>query len=137
MTNRFKGLELIYRVPEDQWMELHNIVQEAMIKTITKKKCKKAKWLSEEALQIAMKRREAKGKGEKERYIHLNAEFQRIARRDKKAFLSECKEIEENNRMGKSRDLFKKITRYQGNISCKDGDNKGQKQYGPNRSRRY
>ena len=100
-----------------------------MIKTITKKKkCKKAKWLSEEALKVAEKRREVKGKGEKERYTHLNAEFQRIERRDKKAFLSEqCKEIEENNRMGKTRDLFKKIRRYQGNISCKDGHNKEQK----------
>ena len=89
-----------------------------------KKKCKKAKWLSEEALQIAVKRGEAKGKGEKERYSHLNAEFQRIARREKKAFLSDqCKEIEENNRMEKTRDLFKKI-RHQGNISCKDGHNK-------------
>ena len=92
--------------------------------------------MSEEALQIATKRREAKGKGEKERYKHLNTEFQRIARRDKKAFLGDqCKEIEENNRMGKTRDLFKKI-RYQRNISCKDGHNKGQKWYGPNR-RRY
>ena len=102
------------------------------------KKCKKAKWLSGEALQIAVKRREAKSKGEKERYKHLNAEFQRIARRDKKAFLGDqCKEIEENNRMGKTRDLFKKIRDNQGNISCKDGHNKGQKWYGPNRSRRY
>ena len=93
------------------------------------------KWLSE-ALQIAEKRREAKGKGEKERYTHLNAEFQRIARRDKKAFLSDqCKEIEENNKMEKTRDLFKKIR--DTNISCKDGHNKGQKWYGPNRSRRY
>ena len=92
-------------------MEVHDIVQEAVIKTIPKKKkCKKAKWLSKEALQIAVKRRESKGKGEKERYTHLNAEFQRIARRDKKAFLSyQCKEIEENNRMGKTRDLFKTI----------------------------
>ena len=99
-----------------------------VIKTIPKKKkCKKAKWLSEEALQIAEKRREVKDKGEKERYIHLNAEFQRIARRDKKAFLSDqCRELEGNNRMGKIRDLFKKI-RYQGNISCKNGYNKGQK----------
>ena len=88
--------------------------------------------MSEEVLQIAEKRREAKGKGEKERYTHLNAEFQRIARRNKKAFLSDqCKEIEENNRMGNTRDLFKKIKRYQGNISCKDGHNKGQKCYGP------
>ena len=125
-------------VPEELWMEVHDIVQEAVINTIPKKnKCKKAKWLSDEALQIAEKRREAKGKGEKERYIHLNAEFQRIARREKKAFLSDqCKEIEENNRMGKTRDLFKKI-RYQGYIPCKDEHNKGQKWYGPNRSRRY
>ena len=94
--------------------------------------------LSGEALQIAVKRREAKSKGEKERYKHSNAEFQRIARRDKKAFLSDqCKEIEENNRMGKSRDLFKKNQRYQRNVSCKDGLDKGQKWYGPNRSRRY
>ena len=99
-----------------------------MIKTIPKKKkCKKAKWLSDKALQIAEKRREAKGKGEKERYTHLNAEFQRIARRDKKALLSDrCKEIEENNRMGKTRDLFKKSSNTKGNISFKDGHNKGQ-----------
>ena len=118
--------------------EVCDIVLESVIKTIPKKKkCKKAKWLSEEALQIAEKRREVKDKVEKERYTHLNAEFQRIARRDKKAFLSDqCKEIEENNRMGKTRDLFKK-NRYQENISCKDGHNKGQKWYGPNRSRRY
>ena len=110
VTSRFKGLDLIDRVPEELWTEVHDIVQEAGIKTIPKKKkCKKAKWLSEEALQIAEKRREAKGKGQKERYTYLNAEFQRIARRDKKAFLSDqCKEIEENNRMGKTRDLFKK-----------------------------
>ena len=108
---RFKGLELIERVPDELWMEVHDIVQETGIKTITKKKkCKKAKWLSEEALQIAVKRREVKSKGEKERYTHLNAELQRIARRDKKAFLSDqCKEIEENNRMRKTRDLFTKI----------------------------
>ena len=95
VTNRFEGLDLIDRVPEELWTEVHDIVQEAVIKTIPKKKtCKKAKWLSEEALQTAMKRREAKGKGEKERYSHLNAELQRIARRDKKAFLSnQCKEI--------------------------------------------
>ena len=98
---------------------------------------KKAKWLPEEALQIAVKRRESKGKGEKERYTHLNAEFQRIASRDKKAFLrDQCKVIEENNRMGKTRDLFKR-TRYYRNISCKDRHNKRQKWYGPNRSRRY
>ena len=95
VTNRFKGLDLIDRVPEELWTEVRDIVQKAVIKTILKKKkCKKAKWLSEEALQIAVKRREAKGKGEKERYIDLNAEFQRIARRDKKAFLhDQCKEI--------------------------------------------
>ena len=111
MTNRFKGLDLIGRVPEELWMEVHDILQEAVMKTIPKKKkCKKAKWFSEEALQIAVKRKEAKGKGEKERCTHLNVEFQRIARRDKKAFLSDQrKEIEENNRMGKTRDLFKKI----------------------------
>ena len=93
VTNRFKGLDLIDRVPEELWMEVHDMVQEAVLKTIPKKKkFKKAKWLSEEVLQIAEKRREAKGKGEKERYTHLNAEFQRIARRDKKAFLSDqCK----------------------------------------------
>ena len=98
-------------MPEELWTEIHDIVQEAVIETIPKKKkCKKAKWLSAEALQIAKKTREVKGKGEKERYTHLNAEFQRIARRDKKAFLSnQCKEIEENNRMGKTRNLFKKI----------------------------
>ena len=94
---------------EELWREVHDIVQEAAIKTI-QKKCKKAKWSSEEALQIADKRREVKGKGKEESYTHLNAEFQRIASRDKQAFLSDqCKEIEENNRMGKTRDLFKKI----------------------------
>ena len=103
-TNRFKGLDLIDGVPEELWTAVHDIIQEAVIKTIPKKnKCKKAKWLSEEALQIAEKRREAKGKGAEERYTQLNAEFQRIARGDKKTFLSECcKEIEENNRMGKT-----------------------------------
>ena len=111
MTNGFKGLDLRDRMPEELWIEVHDIVQEAVIKTIPKKKkCKKAKWLSEEALQIAVKRREAKSKGEKERYSQLNAEFQRIARRDKKAFLSDqCKEIEENNRMGNTRYMFKEI----------------------------
>ena len=111
VRNRFKELDLIDRVPEELWMEVLDIVQEAGIKTIPKeKKCKKAKWLSEEALQIVVKRREVKGKGEKERYPHLNAEFQRIAKRDKKAFLSDqCKEIEENNRIRKTRDLFRKI----------------------------
>ena len=111
VTNRFEGLDLIDRVPEELWVEIRNIVQEAGSKTIPKKKkCKKAKYFSEEALHIAVKRREAKSKGEKERYTHFNAEFQRIAGRDKKAFLSDlCKEIEENFRMGKTRGLFKKI----------------------------
>ena len=111
VKNRFKGLDLTERVPDELWMEVCDIVQMTGIKTIPKKrKCKKAKWLSEEAIQIAVKRREAKSKGERERYTHLNAEFQRIARRDKRAFLSDqCKEIEENNRMGKTRDLFRKI----------------------------
>ena len=123
MRNIFKGLDLIDRVPDELWTELCDIVQETGIKTIPKKKkCKKAKWLSEEALQIAMKRRKAKGKGEKERYTHLNAEFQRIARRDKKAFLSnQCKEIEENNRMGKTRDLVKKIRDTKGTFHAKMG----------------
>ena len=109
MRNRFKGLDLIDTVPEELWMEVHDIVQEAGIKTIPKeKKYKKAKGLSEDALQIVLKRREAKGKEQKERYTHLNAEFQRIARRDKKAFLSDqCKETEENNTIGKTRDIFK------------------------------
>ena len=103
VANRFKALDLIQRVPEELWMEVCNIVQEVVIKTIPKKKkYKKAKWLSEETLQITEKRRDMTGKGEKERYIHLNAEFQRISRRDKKAFFSDqCKEIVENNRMGK------------------------------------
>ena len=111
MRNRFKGLDLIDTVPNELWTEVCDIVQETRIKTIPmEKKCKKANWLSGEALQIAVKRREAKSKGEKERYNHLNVEFQRIARRDKKAFFSDqCKEIEANNRMGKTRDLFKKI----------------------------
>ena len=122
-------------MPEELWTEVHDIVQEAVIKTLPKKKkCKKAKWLFEEALQIAMKRREVKGKGEEKRYTHLNAEFQRIAKRDKKAFLSEqCKEIEENNTM---RRLEISSRKFPWNISCKDGLNKGQKWYGPNRSRR-
>ena len=111
------------RVPEELWTEVHDIVQEAGIKTIPeKKKCKNAKWLSEEALQIAEKRREVKGKGGKERYKHLNAEFQRITRRDKKAFLrDQCKEIEENNRIGKTRDLFKKIRNTKGTFHTKMG----------------
>ena len=123
VRNRFKGLDLIDRVPDELWTEVHDIVQEAGIKTIPKKKkCKKAKWLSEEALQIAVKRREVKGKEEKEGYTHLNAEFQRIARREKKAFLSDqCKEIEENNRTGKTRDLFKKIRDTKGTFHAKMG----------------
>ena len=175
MRNRFKGLDLIGRVPDELYIEVHDIVQEKGIKNIPKKKkCKKAKWLSEEALQIAVKRRKVKSKGEMERYTHLNAEFQRIARRDKKAFLhDQCKETEENNRMGKTRDLKKirdtkgifhtkmgstwtdmvgpnrssylkglpdshfAFLHFLGNISCKDGLEKGQKWYGPNRSRRY
>ena len=121
--NRFKGLDLIDREHDELWTEVCDIVQETGIKTIpTEKKCKKAKWLSEEALQIAVKRGEAKSKGEKERYSHLNAEFQRIARRDEKAFLSDqCKEIEENNRMGKTRDLFKKIRDTKGTFHAKIG----------------
>ena len=123
MTNRFKGLDLIDRVPEELCMEVCDIVQEDMIKTTPKKKkCKKAKWLSEETLQIAVKRREMKGKGEKEIYTHLNAQFQRIARRHKKAFLSDqCEEIEYNNRMGKTSDLFKKIRDTTGTHHAKMG----------------
>ena len=111
------------RVPDELWNEVRDIVQETGIKTIPReKKCKKAKWLSEEALQIPVKRREVKSKGAKERYKILNAEFQRIARRDKKAFLSDqCKEIEENNRMGKTRDLFKKIRDTKGTFHAKMG----------------
>ena len=123
VRNRFKDLDLIDRVPDELWTEVRDIVQEAGIKTIPiEKKCKKAKWLSGEALQIAVKRREAKSKGEKEGYKHLNAEFQRIARRDKKAFLSDqCKEIEENNRMGKTRDLVEKIRDTKGTFHAKMG----------------
>ena len=123
VRNRFKGLDLTDRVPDELWNEVRDIVQKTGIKTIpTEKKCKKAKWLSGEALQIAVKRKEAKSKGEKERYKHLNAEFQRIARREKKAFLSDqCKEIEENNRMGKTRDLFKKIRDTKGTFHAKMG----------------
>ena len=123
VRNRFKGLYLIDRVPNELWTEVCDIVQETGIKTIPKKKkCKKAKWLSEEVLQIAVKRREMKNKGEKERYTHLNAEFQRIARRDKKAFLSDqWKEIEENNRMGNTRDLVKKMRDTKGTFYAKMG----------------
>ena len=123
MRNRFKGRDLIDRVPDELWNEVCDTVQEAGIKTIpTEKKCKKAKCLSEEALQIAVNRREVKGKGEKERYTHLNAEFQRIARRDKKAFLGDqCKETEENKRIGKTRDLFRKIRDTKGTFHAKMG----------------
>ena len=122
VTNRPKGLELMDRVPEELWTEVHDIVPEAVIKsTPKKKKCKKAKWLSEEALQITEKK-EAKGKGEKERYTHLKGEFQRTAKRDKTAFLNDqCKETEENNRMGKTRDLFKKIRATKGTFHAKTG----------------
>ena len=122
VRNRFQGLDLIGRVPDER-TEVCDIVQETGIKTIPmEKKCKKAKWLSGEALQIAVKRREVKSKGEKERYTHLNTEFQRIARRYKKAFLSDqCKGIEENNRMGKTRDLFRKIRDTKGTFHAKMG----------------
>ena len=123
VRNRFKGLDLIDRVPDELWNEVRDSVQETGIKTIPmEKKCKKAKWLSAEALQIAVKRREAKSKGKKERYKHPNAEFQKIARRDKKAFFSDqCKEIEGNNRMGKTTDLFKKIRHTKGIFHAKMG----------------
>ena len=123
VTNKFKGLALIEYLKNYGRRLVTLLVTEAGIKTIhKKKKCKKAKWLSEEALQIAEKRRETKAKGEKEIYTHLNAEFQRIAKRDKKAFLNDqCKEIEENNRMGKTRDLFKKIRDTKGTCHAKMG----------------
>ena len=123
VRNRFKELALIDRVPEELWMEVHNMEQETGIKTIPKKKkCKKAKWLSEETLQTAVKRTEAKSKGEREKYTHLNAEFQRITRRDRKPFLSDqCKETEEKGRMGKTRDLFKKIRDTKGTFHAKMG----------------
>ena len=122
VTNRVKGLDLIERDPEELWMEVHDIIQEAGIKTIPKKKkCRKAKWVSEKALQIAEKRKDVKGKSEKERYTHLNTEFQRILRRDKEAFLSDqCKEIEDS-RMGKTRDLFKKTRDIKGTFLAKMG----------------
>ena len=124
-------------MPDELWNEIRDIVQETGIKTIPmEKKCKKAKWLSGAALQIAVKRREAKSKGEKERYKHLNAEFQRIERRDTKAFFSnQCKEIEEKNRMGKTRDLFKKIRNTKGTFHAKMGSIKDRN--GMDRSRRY
>ena len=123
VRNRFKGLDLIDRVPDELWNEVRDTVQETGIKTIPmEKKCKNAKGLSGQALQIAVKRREAKSKGEKEIYTHLNAEFQRIARRDKKtAFSDQCKEIQEKNRMGKTRDLFKKIRDTKGAFHAKMG----------------
>ena len=124
-------------MPDELWMEVRGIVQETGIKSIPmEKKCKKAKWLSWEALQITVKRREVKSKGEKERYKHLNTEFQRIASRDKKAFLSDqCKEIEENNRMGKTRDLFKKIRDTKGTFHANMGSMKDRN--GMDQSRRY
>ena len=123
VRNRFKGLDLIDRVPEELWTKFVTLYRRQWSRpSPRKKKCKKAKWLSEEALQIAMKRREAKGKGEKERYTHMNAKFQRISRRDKKAFLSDqCKEIEENNKMGKTRDFFKKMRATKGTFHAKMG----------------
>ena len=123
VRNRFKVLDLIDRVPDELWNEVCDTVQETGIKTIPmEKKCKRAKWLSGEALQIAVKRRKAKSTGEKETYKHLNAEFQRIARRDKKAFISDqCKEIEEKNRMGKTRDIVKKIRDAKGTFHAKMG----------------
>ena len=136
VRNRFKGLDLMDRVPEELWTEVSDIVQETGIKTIPKKKkCKKAKWLSGEALQIAVKRREAKSKGEKDRYKHLNAEFQRKAKRDKKAFFSnQCKEIEENNRMGKTRDPFKKIRDTKGTFHAKMGSIKNRNGLDPRKA---
>ena len=133
VRNRFKGLDLIDRVSGELWMEVHDIIQETGIKTINMgKKCKKAKWLFEEALQIAVKSR-----GEKERYTHLNAEFQRIARRDKKVFLSDqCKEIGENNTMGKTKDLFKKIRDTKGTFHVKMGSIKDRNGKDLNRNRR-
>ena len=138
VRNRFKGLDLIDREHDELWTEVHDTVQETGTKTIPmEKKCKKAKWLSEEALQIAVKRRVVKSKGEKERYSHLNAEFQRIVRRDKNAFLSnQCRETEENNRMGKTRDLFKKLRATKGTFHAKMGSIKDRNGNGPKR-RRY
>ena len=126
-------------MPEDLWIEIYDIVQEGVIETILKNKiCKKTEWLSEEAIEIAEKRREAKGKGENKRYSRLNTEFQRIARRDKKVFLSDqCKEIEENNRMGKTRDLFKKIRYTKGTFHAKMGTIKDRNYNGPNRRKGY
>ena len=129
VTNRFTGIDLLDRVPEDLWTEIHITIQGVVAKTIPKKKkCKKAKWLSEEVLHVVEKRREVKDKGEKERYIYLNAEFQRIAGRAKKAILSEkCKEIEETIEWERLEISSRKLEKCQGNISCKDEHNKGQK----------
>ena len=126
VRNRFKEIDLIDRVPDELWTEVHDIVEEAVIKTITKKKkCKKAKWLSEKDLQIDVKRKEAKSKGEKERYTQLNAEFQRIARKDNKAILSDqCKELMGNNSMGKTRDFYKKIRDTKGTFPANKGSKK-------------
>ena len=137
VRNKLKGLDLKDRVPGELSMVVHDILQETGIKTIPKKKkCKTENWLSEKALQIAVKKREAKSKGEKERYTHLNEEFQIIARRGKKAFLSDqCKEIEEYNRMGKTRDLLKKIRDTKETFHAKVGSIKDRNR--PNRSRRY
>ena len=138
VTNRFKELDLMDRVPDELWMEIHDFVQEVMIKTIPKKKkCKKAKWLSEEVLQTAVQRREVKGKGEKERYTHLNAEFQRIARRDirKSSSVINAKKYRKTMEWERLEIFSRKLD--QGNILSKDGHSKGQKRYGPNRSRRY
>ena len=122
VTNRFKGLDLIHRVPEELWLRFMTLYGGGDQDHPQEKEMQKIKWLSEEALQIAEKRKEVKGKGEKKRYEHLNAEFQRIARTDKKVFLSDqCKEIEENNRMGKTRNLFKKITDTKGTFHAKMG----------------
>ena len=138
VRNRFKGLDLIDRMPDELWNEVHDIVQETGIKAIPmEKKYKKSKMAVWGGLTNSCEKKRSEKQREKERYKHLNAEFQRIARRDKKAFFGDqCKETEEDNRMGKTKDLFKKI-RYQGNISCKDGLNKRQTCHGPNRSRRY
>ena len=138
MRNRFKGLDLIDREADELWTEVHDI-QETGIKTIPmEKKCKKAKWLSEEALQIALKRKEMKSKGKGKIYpSECRVPKNSKETRKSSSVSDQCKEIEENNRMGKTRDLLKKIKRYQGNISCKDGHKKGQKQYRTHRSRRY
>ena len=137
--NKFKGLDLANSVPEELWKEVHTIVQEVVTKTIPKKKkCKKAKCQSEEALQITEERREAEGKGERERYTQLNVEFRRTAREGKKVFLSEqCKEIEENNRMGKIRELFEKIRDTKGTSHAKMGTIEDRNGMDPTENRRY